>query len=104
MYVIKFFCVGLYNVFLVKYLSNFTNRKIDTHIFSINNFMVAIFSIIFGIIGSKLLEYFIITNAMIIYGGISLIVIVIVLFYMRKRVGLNPEEYSEIELKYDVKV
>lgn len=104
MYIIKYFTVGLYNVFLIKYLSNFTNKKIDTQIFSINSFISAICSVIFGIIGAVLVEYFDIAEAMMIFGAVSLFIIVTVLLYMRKRVGLKPEEYSEIELKYDVKV
>lgn len=104
MYIIKFACVGLYNVFLIKYLSNFTNRKIDAQIFSINNFMISIFSIVFGVLGSVLLEYFNISKSMMIFGAISLIIMVWVLIYMRHKVGLKPEEYSKEELKYDVKI
>ncbi len=104
MYIIKYFTVGLYNVFLIKYLSNFTNKKIDTQIFSINSFISAICSVVFGVIGAILVEYFDIAEAMMIFGILALLIMVFVLLYMRKRVGLKPEQYSETELKYDVKV
>lgn len=104
MYIIKYFTVGLYNVFLIKYLSNFTNKEIDTQIFSINSFLTATCGVVFGIIGSALIEYFTAAEAMMIFSGISLIIMITVLLYMRKRVGLKPEQYSQLELKYDVKV
>ncbi len=103
MYVIKFIMVGLYNVFLIKYLSNFTNSKIDTRIFAINNFCSCILGVVFGIFASILIENMKTSSAMLIFGGTSLIIISIVLIYMRNKVGLDPKEYSEIELKYDVK-
>lgn len=103
MYVIKFVMVGLYNVFLIKYLSNFTNSKIDTRIFAINNFCSCILGVVFGIFASILIENMQTSSAMLIFGGTSLIIISIVLIYMRNKVGLDPKQYSKEELKYDVK-
>ena len=96
--------VGLYNVLLIKYLSNFTNEKIDTKIFAIDNLSASLLSVIFGIIGSGLLEIMTISKAMIVFSIFVLIIISITLLYMKNKVGLNPNEYSELELKYDKKV
>ncbi len=104
LYMIKYMSVGLYNVLYIKYLSNFTNSKIDTKIFAINSSLAAIFSIVFGIIASILVKFMPTNKSMIIFGVLSLIIILLTLKYMKKRVGLKPEEYSEIELKYDSKV
>lgn len=104
LYMIKYMSVGLYNVLYIKYLSNFTNSKIDTKIFAINSFLASIFSIIFGIIASVLVKFMPTNKSMIIFGTLSLVSILLTLKYMKKRVGLKPEEYSEIELKYDSKV
>lgn len=104
MYIIKFTMVGLYNVFLIKYLSNFTNSKIDTRIFAINNFCSCILGVIFGIFASILIKNMETSMAMLIFGGSSLIIISIVLIYMKDKVGLDPKQYSKEELKYDVKV
>ena len=104
MYIIKYMMVGLYNVLLIKYLSNFTNEKIDTKIFAIDNLSASLLSVIFGIIGSGLLEIMTISKAMIVFSIFVLIIISITLLYMKNKVGLNPNEYSELELKYDKKV
>ncbi len=104
MYVIKYMMVGLYNVLLIKYLSNFTNSKIDTNIFAINNFCSCITGVILGIFASILIDNMAIANAMILFGGTTCVIISIILFYMRNKVGLDPKQYSEIELKYDMKV
>ena len=104
MYIIKYMMVGLYNVLLIKYLSNFTNEKIDTKIFAIDNLSASLLSVIFGIIGSGLLEIMTISKAMIVFSIFVLIIISITLLYMKNKVGLNPNEYSELDLKYDKKV
>lgn len=103
MYVVKYTMVGLYNVLLIKYLSNFTNSKIDTKIFAINSFCSSIIGVALGIFASKLVEDLVTSTAMIIFGITTFIVISIVLIYMKNKVGLEPKQYSEIELKYDMK-
>lgn len=104
MYLLKYMMVGLYNVLLIKYLSNFTNSKIDTKIFAVNSFNSSIMSVIFGVFASHLLNLMSIEKAMIVFGVTTLIIVLIVLIYMRKKVGLDPKEYSEFELKYETKV
>lgn len=104
MYAIKYITVGLYQVFLLKYLSNFTNKEIDTQIFSLNSFIGSISGVIFGLLGAFLTEKSSIAESMMIFGVVALILMIIILIYMKTRVGLKPEEYSELELKYDMKV
>lgn len=104
LYMIKYMSVGLYNVLYIKYLSNFTNSKIDTKIFAINSFLGATFSIIFGVIASALVRFMPTNKSMVLFGALSFLIIIFTLKYMKKRVGLKPEEYSEIELKYDSRV
>lgn len=104
MYVIKYTMVGLYNVLLIKYLSNFTNNKIDTEIFAINNFCSSVIGVLFGVFASVLIDNMETPNAMIIFGIFSLAIISTILVYMKNKVGLEPQKYSKTELKYDVKV
>ena len=103
MYIAKYISVGLYNVLLIKYLSNFTNSKIDTKIFAINSFITSIMSVLFGIYASKLISIMNTANSMIIFGLTSLVTITVVLIYMKNKVGLNPKKYSKLELQYDMK-
>ncbi len=104
MYIIKYVVVGLYNVLLIKYLSNFTNSQIDTKIFAINSFCTAITSAVAGIFASKLIENSNTAEAMIIFGAFSAIALTIALLYMKNRFGLEPSKYSKLEVKYDSKV
>ena len=101
MYIVKYFMVGLYNVLLIKYLSNFTNHKIDSQIFALNSFVSCILSVISGVLGSGLLRIMPIQGAMLSFGIIGLFIIISVLFYMKDKVGLDPSKYSKLELKYD---
>lgn len=104
MYIIKYILVGLYNVLLIKYLSNFTNKTIDAKIYGINSFLSCVVSVLFGFIAAYLVDLFPTSGAMLIFGWGVLVIMSIVLFYMRDKVGLDPKEYSEIELKYETKV
>ena len=104
MYIIKYVVVGLYNVLLIKYLSNFTNSQIDTKIFAINSFCASVTSAFAGIFASKLIEQSNTAEAMIIFGAFSAIALTITLLYMKNRFGLEPSNYSELEVKYDSKV
>ncbi len=104
MYVIKYTMVGLYNVLLIKYLSNFTNSKIDTKIFAINNFLSSVLGVVFGIFASILINNMTTSNSMILFGGVTCIIISMILIYMKNKVGIEPQKYSELELKYDMKV
>lgn len=104
MYIIKYIAVSLYNVLIIKYLSNFTNSQIDTKIFAINSFTSSIVSVIFGLWASKLIEVLPVPIAMIAFGVISFIIMSFVLMYMKNKVGLEPKMYSELELKYDNRI
>lgn len=103
MYIIKYVAVGLYNVLIIKYLSNFTNSQIDTKIFAINSFVASITAVVFGLGASKLIEILPVPIAMITFGVVSFIIMSAVLLYMKNKVGLEPKMYSELELKYDNK-
>lgn len=101
LYVIKYFCLGIYYSLIDKYLSNFTNEEIDTKIFTANNFLRSISSAFFGILASFLLDRTETAICMIIIGIIFFILIVLIIKFMKTRVGLKPSEYSKEELKYD---
>ncbi len=100
-YLIKYICGGIYYALIEKYLSNFTNKDIDTKIYTANNCIRSISGAGIGIMASFLLDRMETAYCMIIIGGIFAILIVLVSKYMKKRVGLRPEEYSKEEVKYD---
>ena len=100
-YMIRYSCQGIYHPLTEKYLSNFSNEKIDTKIFTAKNFMKSILSATMGVMASFLLDRMNISYCMIIIGGLTIILTILMSKYMKTRVGLRPEEYSKEEVKYD---
>ena len=100
-YIIKYICSGTYYSLIEKYLSNFTNKDIDTKIYTDNNCIRSISSAGIGIMASFLLDRMETAYCMIIISIIFAILMILASKYMKKRVGLKPEEYSNEEVKYD---
>ena len=82
---------GAYNVLIYRYLNNFTNRKIRTKLATIRNMFYNISSILISLFGAMLLNYTDSANTIIIVGCMMTILIILLLDYMRGKVGLNPE-------------
>ena len=95
------FALGLYYTIIDRYLRNFSNEKIDTKIFAAYNLFRNAFRCVGGIFASFLLEKTITAYCMIIIGIIFTIIYILMEKYMKTRVGLKPEEYSDEEIKYD---
>lgn len=100
-YLIKHTCEGTYHALIEKYLSNFTNKDIDTKIYTANNCISSISSAIIGIFAAFLLDRMETAYCMIIVGVIFAILMILTSKYMKTRVGLKPEEYPKEEVKYD---
>ena len=95
------FSEGMYYTIRDKYLGNFSNKKIDTKIFAVNQLFSNILKVIAGIIASFLLDRMKTAYCMITIGIIFTILYLLTEKYMRTRVGLKPEQYSKEERKYD---
>ena len=91
---------GAYNVLIYRYLNNFTNRKIRTKLATIRNMFYNISSILISLFGAMLLNYTDSANTIIIVGCMMTILIILLLDYMRGKVGLKPEQYKKEHLKY----
>ena len=50
--------------------------------------------------GGLLLEFYTTSISYLIVGSIGLIVILFVLKYMKKGIGLNPKQYNKEDIKY----
>ena len=90
---------GAYNVLIYRYLNNFTNRKIRTKLATIRN-MFYNTSILISLFGAMLLNYTDSANTIIIVGCMMTILIILLLDYMRGKVGLKPEQYKKEDVKY----
>ena len=95
------FCQGMYFTIIDKYLRNFSNKEIDTKIFSAKNLFSNTGRMIGGLFASFLLDKMKTAYCMIILGIIFTILYILMGKYMKSRIGLKPEEYSKEETKYD---
>ncbi len=100
-YVVQRFAHGMYYTIINRYFRNFTNKDIDTKIFAVKNLFINLTSAIMGIMASFLLDKMSTAYCMIIVGVTFTILYILMGKYMKTRVGLKPEEYSEEERKYD---
>lgn len=97
---IHHFFRGPYWVLEDKYVTNFTNENIRAKILSTSNLIKNIGEIVISFLGGLLLEFYNTSTSYLIIGIVGLIVILLVLKYMKKRIGLSPEEYNKEDIEY----
>ena len=100
LFVIQGAIKGSYNVLIYRYLNNFTNRNIRVKLATIRNIVYNIFTIIISLTGALILSFTNASNTIIIVGCLSTILVILLLDYMRGRVGLKPDKYNKEDLKY----
>ncbi len=84
-----------------KYLKNFTTNKTRNKITFTYEFIGALFRCIFSILGGILLNVIKVETAFLLVGLFFLALMVVVLDYMRTRIGLKPEEYKKSDINYN---
>lgn len=91
---------GIYQIICKRYINNFMNVKVLPSIYSMQSLFDNISRVVITLIASRILNFMNIQYATVLMGVIFVILTSIVSGYMRTRVGLEPEEYSEKEMKY----
>lgn len=97
---IHHFFRGPYWVLEDKYVTNFTNENIRAKILSTSNLIKNIGEIVISFLGGLLLEFYNTSTSYLIIGIVGLIVILLVLKYMKKGIGLSLEEYNKEDIEY----
>lgn len=97
---LMFFVKGIYDVLLVRYLQNFTNEVILTKIYAVNSFSRNVSRIAISFVGSYFLRITNTANSILLVGIMFSAIVVILITYMKPRVGLNPEDYDEKEINF----
>ena len=100
-YFMHHFFRGPYWILKDRYITNFTNSNNRAKILSVNNFIQDIGEIVIKFLGGVLLEYYTTSTSYLIIGCVGLVVILFVLKYMKKRIGLQPEEYNKKDIEYE---
>ena len=85
-----------------KYMTNFTNPAIRVKILSASKFVQRVARMAISFLAGLLLEYYSTSEAYFIIGTVGLLTILLVLNYMKKRIGLAPEEYDRQDIEYMV--
>ena len=91
---------GIYTILYKRYINNFTNSKVLPTIYSMNNVYCNFERVIINSIGSFVLAIATIDYGFIIMGIIFFISSILLQIYMKTRLGLRAEEYSEEDVKY----
>ncbi|MCL2383066.1 MAG: MFS transporter [Oscillospiraceae bacterium] len=100
-FALQYFSSGIYWTLSRKYTMNFTNAKIRTDVLSAGELIEGVGSAIIIFLAGLLLEYYATNMAYLIVGSVGIVLILLVLGYMKSRVGLQPEEYNAKEIKYE---
>lgn len=99
-YVVRYMDTGLYYVLIKKYITNFTNDEVADKVYSANGLVTGIGNSLICAIGSIIVAHNTIINSIIIFGVIFGITMVLVLSYMKNRVGLEPNKYEKKDINY----
>lgn len=102
MYMVMKMCTSVWYILEYKYLKNFTNHRNREKITFTYEFVAAISGSILALIGSLILEKVNVQNAYLLVSLAVLVVMVLVLDYMRKRIGLKPEEYKKEDIEFEI--
>ena len=99
---IQYMSKGPYMGLITRYLNNFTNRHIRPKISALRYLTANLSTAIISLICSGLLSITTTATTFTIIGCITTIGIVLLLDYMRDKVGLKPEEYSKEDIRYSI--
>lgn len=94
-YVIRIKDRGIYKVIKRRYIGNFMTPEILTKVYSVDSVITSILRMSICALGSYLLTFMPIEKAMVVLGIIFTFVTLLLSRYMKTRIGLKPEEYTE---------
>ena len=93
-------CDSQWYVTQYTYLKNFTNEKSRNKISFTYELIVGIVASIMSLIGAAILESLHIKYAIILVGLMFLAVMIVILDFMRTRIGLKPKQYTKKDLQF----
>ncbi len=94
---------GIYRISVKKYINNFTTRKIRGKILSLFYICEGVGQAVMLAICGFMTDITSTNITLIIFGILTLVAIYYILKYMKKHLGLNPEEYPENDI-FGVKI
>lgn len=99
-YVVRYLDTGFFYVLIKKYITNFSNEEVANKVYSAYGLVTGLGNALICALGTVIVSHTSITKSMIIFGVLFLAVMLIVLQYMKTRVGLKPQEYRKKDINY----
>ena len=90
---------GPYYTLIKRYLNSFVPSSFTVKVYAANSAMDSIVRSLIYLLSSLLLKITYTATALIILGGIFTLIFVLLLDYMKTRVGLDPEEYTNGDIE-----
>lgn len=103
-YFLRYIYYGIFQIIKKRYMGNFANKTILPKIYSAEGVISNLLRMIIGFIGTAILGAMNIQYAMISAGVIFTIFVFGIIIYMKSRVGLKPEQYSEKDVISKVEI
>ncbi len=100
LYAIQYIIKGPYYTLLKRYLNSFSSSSMSTKIYSVNTLIESLFSGIMCYLASLLLEFTSTKCAIAMLGCVFFIVFILVLDYMKDKIGLKPDEYKKSDINF----
>lgn len=98
-FIIQYIAKGPFYPLIKQYLNNFTTSSVRDKISSSFNLLENLLRFIITFSASMILRVTNTTNTFLILGIVLGVIVFLMLYNMRNKVGLNPEEYSEKDTK-----
>lgn len=83
-----------------KYITNFTNGEVANKVYSAHSFVIGLGNLIICAFGAVISSNFSVKHSMIIFGIVFFTIMILILNYMRTRVGLDPNSYRKKDINY----
>lgn len=90
---------GIYNI-VTTYMGNFAGEEISSKIFSAGELVKDICRTILNLFASWAVGAMPTAMALLLVGGVGTVIMIIILYYMKPRLGLKPEEYDKKDIHF----
>ena len=99
-YAVRYLSTGFYYLLIKKYITNFTNVEVANKLYSAQSFVIGLGNLIICAFGAIISSNFSVKHSMIIFGIVFFTIMILILNYMRTRVGLDPNSYRKKDINY----
>ena len=100
MYTVRYIGAGSYYVLIKKYITNFTNVQMVEKVYSAYSIVTGIGNALISAIASAIVARCNLIYSTLIFGAISTLAMILLLKFMKTRVGLRPEQYRMKDRNY----